>query len=91
MVKAPSCDLCCDSVQHHLCSRPLRAFKLLLCMAHIVVSLYGKACASLITLLADYQIGPFFKTLLVMFLDDSSIVAYFATQHAHYLSTLIAN
>ena len=55
------------------------------------MSLYGKACASLITLLADYQIGPFFKTLLVMFLDESSIVAYFATQHAHYLSTLIAN
>ena len=69
----------------------LRAFKLLLCMAHIFVSLYGKACASLITLLADYQIGPFFKTILVMFLDEGYIVAYFATQHAHYLSTLIAN
>ena len=49
-------------------------------MAHIFLSHYGKACASLITLLADYQIGPFFKTLLVMFLDESSIVAYFATQ-----------
>ena len=60
-------------------------------MAHIVVSLYGKACASLITLLADYQIGPFFKTILVMFLDEGYIVAYFATQHEHYLSTLIAN
>ena len=60
-------------------------------MAHIVVSLYCKACASLITLLEDYQIGPFFKTILVMFLDESYIVAYFATQHAHYLSTLIAN
>ena len=75
-------------VQDHSTSS---AFKLLLCMAHIVVSLYGKACASLITLLADYQIGPFFKTLLDMFLDESYIVAYFATQHAHYLSTLIAN
>ena len=50
-------------------------------MAHIFVSLYdGKPCASLITLLADYQIGPLFNTLLVMFLDESPIVEYFATQ-----------
>ena len=42
----------------------LRAFKLLLCMAHIFLSHYGKACASLTTLLEDYQISPFFKTRL---------------------------
>ena len=63
-----------------------------------IIALYGTyicvslcACASLITLLADYQISPVFKTLIVMFLDESSIVAYFAKQHAHYLSTVIAN
>ena len=39
-----------------------RAFKLLLCMAHIVVSLYGKVYASLITCVADNQIGTLFKT-----------------------------
>ena len=62
-------------------------------MAHIVVSLYGKACASLITLLADYQIDPFFMALLVlvMFLNESSSVPYFAIQQAQYLSTLISN
>ena len=57
-------------------------------MAHIVVSLYGKVSASLITLVADNQIGPLFKMFLVMLLDKISIFTYFATQHAHYLSTL---
>ena len=27
MVKAPSCDLCCDSLQHKLCSRPLNGIQ----------------------------------------------------------------
>ena len=60
-------------------------------MAHIFVCLYGKACISLITLLSDYQIGPFFKALVVMFLYESPIVENFATQNAYYLSTLNVN
>ena len=54
------------------------------------IALYGTYSSSLITLLVDYKIGSFSRHS-VMFLDESSIVAYFATQHAHYLSTLIAN
>ena len=50
-------------------------------MVHIVVSLYGKVDARLITFVADNQIGPLFKTLLVLIkitISLKSFVAFFS-------------
>ena len=46
-------------------------------MTHIAVSLYDKVCESLVTLMTEHKNVPLLMTLLVMFLNNGLIAAYF--------------
>ena len=58
-----------------VCVQDHSTFKLLLSMAHMVVSPYCKVCESFVTLMAHSQIGPLFMAHLVVLLNISFIAA----------------
>ena len=60
-------------------------------MTHIVVSLYDKVCEYLVTVMTENKNVTLLINLLVMFLNNGLIAAYFVALYAHYLSKLIVN
>ena len=93
--KAPSCAPCCNdctalsvfkTIPHSGQSNSRFVWHKLLCLLMAkFVNLWS------VTLLADNQVGPFFKTPLVVLINNTFIAAYFVTSHAHYLSRLSVN